>query len=128
MKDANGGVRIDPYPASAYLTQLVVRVLPPLTGKMRKTVTDWAWAELTRQLALIQSQSKTSDAFAVAYLLMLVARVTPTTKISPEQASIQRTALKSFFDCQGQDGTCSSVVRYFTTRRSEVRTATSMKC
>jgi hypothetical protein len=105
LKDANGGVKIDPYPASAYLAQLVVRVLPPLTGKLRKTVTDWAWAELARQLAVIQSQSKTADALAVAYLLMLVARVTPTTKISPEQSSIQRTALKTFFNCQGKDGT-----------------------
>ena len=105
VRDANGGVKIDPYPASAYLTQLAVRVLRPLTGKLRKTVTDWAWAELARQLALIQSKSKSADAFAVAYLLMLVARITPTTKISPEQTSIQRTALRSFFDCQGDDGT-----------------------
>jgi hypothetical protein len=105
LRDANGGVKIDPYPPSAYLTQLVVRVLPPLAGKLRKTVTDWAWGELARQLAVIQSQSKTADALAVAYLLMLVARVTPTTKISPEQSSIQRTALKTFFNCQGQDGT-----------------------
>jgi hypothetical protein len=105
LRDANGGVKIDPYPPSAYLTQLVVRVLSPLTGKLRTTVTDWAWGELARQLAIIQSQSKTADALAVAYLLMLVARVTPTTKISPEQSSIQRTALKTFFGCQGKDGT-----------------------
>lgn len=105
MRDAGGGVKIDPYPHSPYLTQLVVRVLPPLTGGLRQTVTDWAWAELARQLALIESQSKTADAFAVAYLLMLVARVTPTTKISPEQSSIQRAALKAIFDSQGKDGT-----------------------
>ena len=108
VRDYDGGVKIDPYPASAYLTQLVVRVLHrrgKLTVKLRAAVTNWAWAELTRQLALIQSKSKTSDAFAVAYLLMLVATVTPSTKISPEQASIQRAALKTFFGCQGDD-TC----------------------
>lgn len=105
VRDGGGGVKIDPYPRSAYLTQLVVRALHPLTGKVRQTLTDWAWAELTRQLALIQSGSKTADPFAVAYLLMLVATVTPTTKISPEQSSIQRAALKTFFDCQGEDGT-----------------------
>ena len=105
VKNTNGGVNIDPYPASAYLTQLVVRVLPPLTGTLRKTVMEWAWAELARQLALIQAGSKTRDAFAVAYLLMLVARITPTTEVSPEQASIQRTALKAVFDCQDGDGT-----------------------
>jgi ATPase family associated with various cellular activities (AAA) len=108
VRDCKGGVKIDPYPPSAYLTQLVVRVLQKrrrLTLNLRTAVTNWAWAELPRQLTLIQSQSKTADAFAVAYLVMLVATVTPTTKVSPEQTSIQRTALRTFFDCQGADGT-----------------------
>jgi len=108
VRDYKGGVKIDPYPPSAYLTQLVVRVLQKrqkLTRNLRAAVTNWAWAELPRQFALIQSESKSADAFAVAYLVMLVATVTPSTKISPEQTSIQRTALKTFFDCQGVDGT-----------------------
>ncbi|MFL6389688.1 MAG: AAA family ATPase [Terriglobales bacterium] len=103
-----GGISIDPYPASAYLTQLVVRVLhrrEKLSRTLRARVTEWAWSELSRQLALVQSKSKTADAFAVSYLLMLVASVTPTSEISPEQASIQRVALKTFFECQGKDGT-----------------------
>lgn len=49
------------YPPSAYLTQLVVRALlkrKKLTDELRKAVNAWAWAELTRQLALIQAKSK----------------------------------------------------------------------
>jgi hypothetical protein len=104
----SGGVKIDPYPASAYLTQLVVRVLRrrgKLTEDLEESVNNWAWAELTRQLALIQAKSKMADPFAIAYLLMLVPSVTPKTKTDPELTNIQRTALKTFFDNQREDGT-----------------------
>lgn len=103
-----GGVRIQPYPPSAYLTQLAVRVLhrrSKLNASLEKVTNEWAWAELARQLALIQAKSKTQDAFAVAYLVMVVTTVTPSSKISPEQTSILRDALKTFFDCQLEDGT-----------------------
>lgn len=110
LQDAlsSGGVSIEPYPPSAYLTQLVVRVLrarSKLNVRLRRAVDEWAWAELARQLALVQAKSKTADAFAVAYLLMLVAAVTPTAKTDPEQTSIQRSALQTFFECQLDDGT-----------------------
>jgi len=108
IKRGNGGVYIENYPASPYLTQLVVRSLRrrnKLTDELQKSVNHWAWAELTRQLALIQAKSKTADAFALAYLLMLVAAVTPSSKTDPEQTSIQRVALRTFFDCQRDDGT-----------------------
>ena len=108
IKNDNGGVKIAPYPASAYLTQLVVRVLrrrDKLLPELGEKVNLWAWPELARQLALVQARSKSQDAFAVAYLLMLVTAVTPSSKINPEQASIQRAALKTIFDCQLEDGT-----------------------
>jgi hypothetical protein len=108
VKKGAGGVGIENYPASAYLTQLVVRVLhgrKKLGDDLRELVNTWAWAELTWQLALIQAKSKTADPFAVAYLLMLVAAATPSSKTNPEQTSIQRAALKTFFDCQRDDGT-----------------------
>jgi hypothetical protein len=107
LENGNGGVSIETYPASGYLTQLVVRVLRrsgKLTSKLEDSVDKWAWAELAKQLALIQAKSKTQDAFAVAYLLMLVASGTPSSRINPEQASIRRSALKALFDCQLDDG------------------------
>src|SRR5260370_4499064 len=60
IKKGLGGVSIAPYPKSAYLTQLVVRVLRrrgKLTDELEKAVTEWAWAELARQLALVQAKS-----------------------------------------------------------------------
>lgn len=105
LKD--GRVAIHTYPPSAYLTQLVVRLLrrrSKLTGELEKKVNEWAWAELTYQLALIHAKSKTADPLAVGYLVMLVTAVTPSSNAKPEQTLIQRAALKTFFDCQLKDG------------------------
>ncbi len=104
----SGGVSIDNYPPSAYLTQLVVRALrnrSKLTEDLDKQVKIWAWTELPYQLALVQANSKTADVFAVAYLIMLVAAVTPRSETSPEQTLIQRAGLKAFFERQLEDGT-----------------------
>jgi hypothetical protein len=104
----HGGASIPPYPASAYLTQLIVRALERrsrLTDGLRTVVNKWAWAELPRQLALVWSKSKTADAFAVGYLLMLVSALVHSSKTDPEKTSIQRAALRTFFECQRDDGT-----------------------
>ena len=103
-----GGVTIDPYPPTAYLTQLVVRVLKrrsKLNQELEKAVNSWAWGELPYQIGLVQAHSKTADPFAVAYLVMVVTSVTPRSETTPEQTSILRTALKTFFECQLDDGT-----------------------
>jgi hypothetical protein len=108
IRTGKGAVSISQYPGSAYLTQLVVRVLQrrgKLTPDLEEMVHKWAWNELTRQLALVKARSKTQDAFAFAYLVMLVTAVTPLAKISPERASIRRSALRTVFDSQLQDGT-----------------------
>jgi len=108
IRSGHGGVKIADYPPSAYLTQLVVRALDvrgKLNKKLRESVEVWAWAELTRQITLVQAKTKTADPFAVAYLLMLVSVTTPVSKITPEQTITQRSALKTFFDSQLEDGT-----------------------
>jgi hypothetical protein len=108
VSSGKGGVKIDEYPSSAYLTQLVVRTLKrrsKLTDELRKLVNGWAWSQLEYQLALIEAKSKTADAFAVAYLVMLVSAVSPPSETTPERTQIQRMGLKTFFDCQLGDGT-----------------------
>lgn len=104
----NGGVRINEYPPTAYLTQLVTRALDhrdKLTPQAKDAVRKWALAELPRQINLVQANSKTADPFAVAYLAILVAGTTPRNETNPELTSIQRVALKTFFDSQRKDGT-----------------------
>ncbi|MBZ5532234.1 MAG: ATP-binding protein [Acidobacteriia bacterium] len=108
VENGKGGVAIHNYPPSAYLTQLVVRALKSrskLTEDLEKAVSSWGRAELPYQIGLVQANSKTADAFAVAYLVMLVTAVTSRSETTPEETAIQRTALKVFFDCQRQDGT-----------------------
>jgi hypothetical protein len=103
-----GGVVMKPYPPSGYLTQLVIRSLDErnaLPKNLAARSRAWAWAELPKQLSLIQAQSKAQDAFALAYLLMVVTRLTPESEITPEELSIQKIALQIFFACQLQDGT-----------------------
>lgn len=102
----DGGVSIGNYPSTAYLTQLVVRALKhrsKLPEDLERAVNSWAWGELPYQVGLVQAKSKTADAFAVAYLVMLVTAVTPRYETTPEQTSIQRGGLKIFFDCQRED-------------------------
>jgi hypothetical protein len=106
--DDEGGVKMNPYPPSGYLTQLVIRVLRKrgkLSVELSQRACKWAWSELTKQLALIQAKSKSQDAFAVAYLLILATSLTPRSTITPEEASIQAEATKVFFKCQLEDGT-----------------------
>jgi ATPase family associated with various cellular activities (AAA) len=109
IDDGDGGVIIAPfpYPSTGYLTQLVMRVLKKrgrLSPKRSKKINKWAWAELSKQLALIQADSKSKDSFAVAYLLIVVTSLTPKTEISSEEHSIQRAALETFFRTQLPDG------------------------
>jgi hypothetical protein len=108
VKSGKGGVKIDTYPPSAYLTQLVMRALirrSKLAEDLERAVNSWAWGELPYQIGLVQAGSKTADPFAVAYLVMLVTAATPRSETTPEQTSIQRSGLKTFFACQRDDGT-----------------------
>ena len=110
VDDGGGGIKMEPYPypSSGYLTQLVMRVLKKrgkLSSDHSSKINKWAWSELAKQLALIQANSKSKDAFAVAYLLIVVTSLTPKTDISSDEHSIQRTALETFFECQLPDGT-----------------------
>lgn len=108
IRTGGGGVSMKPYPPSGYLTQLVIRTLrsrKELPDDLEKMVQNWAWAELSMQLTLIQAESKSQDAFALVYSLIVATMLTPKKSISPERSSIQRAAIKTFFSCQLPDGT-----------------------
>lgn len=108
MNSESGGVSMGPYPPPGYLTQLAVRALrdwQKLSGDLIRKTQNWAWSEVSKQLTLIQAKSKSQDAFAVVYSLIVATMLTPKKSITPEQSSIQRTAVSIFFDCQLLDGT-----------------------
>lgn len=103
-----GGASVAKYPPSAYVTQLVVRVLKRrkrLDPEISANARDWAWAELRRQLALRVSESKFSDIYSLAYSALITIALSSPADARPEEKRSQQTALKVFFDSQNpRDG------------------------
>jgi hypothetical protein len=105
-----GSIRISPYPPSAYLTQLVFRVLSRCIGAssefaaVRLSARNWARSEIYRQLALISTGSRIADPLQLAYATILLASASIDEDTSPEEKSLVREALKRFFGTQLPDG------------------------
>lgn len=106
-----GSVSIDPYPASAYLTQLAFRILIRTSGSskkfasLRQDVKGWARGEIYRQLALISANSRIADPLQMAYAVIVLGSASMDEQNSPEEMALMRQALKVFFQNQLQDGT-----------------------
>ncbi|MGH6897350.1 MAG: ATP-binding protein [Geminicoccaceae bacterium] len=97
-----------PYPPSAYLTELVARVLESralLEDTVRSKTAEWAWGEIDHQLALSLAKSKNTDMFHLIYSIILVANVGDLEKTTPDQNLVLQAALQKFFDEQLPDGT-----------------------
>jgi len=102
-----GSVSLLGYPPSAYLTQLVTRVLAgrkAIDSTTRGKIAEWAWQELDHQLALLHADSKNADVFQLAYCIILVSDVGDPGEVTPEQSLILLTALDLFFEKQLSDG------------------------
>jgi hypothetical protein len=109
MEDAavKGAISIAPYPPSAYLTQLVFRILDrcdKATKEVREAIYTWARAEINKQVSLIAADSRAGDPLQLAYALILTVTAAPNTVRSPEDLEIFRHALKLFFEKQKPDG------------------------
>jgi hypothetical protein len=104
---STGSVSLLGYPPSAYLTQLVTRVLATrnaVDDATRSRILDWSWRELDHQLALLHANSKNADVFQLAYCMILVSDVGDPGEATPEQSLILQTALDVFFERQLPDG------------------------
>lgn len=103
LKD--GCARIDDYPPSAYVTQLVVRVLQR-RRKLRnpEKIRAWALTQITKQIALLLSESKTQDVYTLAYGTILFSSLSDPAKVTPEEKRIQDTAIQQLFKHQLPDG------------------------
>jgi hypothetical protein len=96
-----------PYPPSAYLTQLVFRVLHRCRAAragVRKVVHLWARSEINKQVSLLTAKSRDNDPLQLAYALILAVTTTPDEKTSPEDKAIFGHALALFFAAQNDDG------------------------
>jgi hypothetical protein len=106
--EKDGGASIQGYPKSAYVTQLVARVLRTrgsLTTGIAQNIAAWSEREMQRQLALLTAGHKTGDPFQVAYAIVLTASLVPEDQAGPDDELILDTALNEFFKHQRSDGT-----------------------
>ena len=102
-----GAACIQEYPPSAYLTQLVVRVLKArsrLDSELADAVKEWALREITRQVTLLVSDARTRDVYSLAYSTILLTSLSDPSKIKPEEKRIQETAIQHLFASQLPDG------------------------
>jgi hypothetical protein len=105
-----GSIHIDKYPPSAYLTQLVFRVLSRLEGitpPLAKKVHDWSFSEITKQIALISAKSRLGDPLNLAYAL-IAAIQSARDEETPEEKELYVYALDLLFQVQNEDGSWPS--------------------
>ncbi len=103
----HGSVSIDSYPASAYLTQLVFRVLKrvdSVTARLAERIHCWSVAEITKQIALLSANSRLGDPLNLAYALILAVQTVGEEQTRPEEKEISLFALDLFFRKQKEDG------------------------
>jgi hypothetical protein len=103
----NGSATIGDYPPSAYMTQLVSRVLimrNKLVDGVRERVLSWSWNEIAKQIALLAANSKTADPFQLAYASILTLNVGRQERFTPDDARILHAAIAQLFSNQRPDG------------------------
>ena len=99
----SGAASIEDYPPSAYLTQLVTRVLrtrKALPRRLATRIAAWAWDEIDHQLGLLTAKSPTADVFQLAYSIVLVSSLTTQDRSTPDQSAILNAALEQLFKQQ----------------------------
>lgn len=102
-----GAISIKPYPPSAYLTQLVHRVLRKLEKDGAEIVAAmhrWSRTEINKQIALAGARSRSADPLQLAYALILATNTLRDEQSSPEDKEIFSHALDVFFEQQLDDG------------------------
>ena len=103
-----GSISIEPYPPSAYLTELVFRVVKRCDiseSDVEKKVQRWSRNEINKQVALITAGSRNGDPLQLAYALILAVTTVPEQRNTPEDKEIFSHALSLFFAAQKEDGT-----------------------
>lgn len=104
---ATGGVAIDPYPPTAFLTYKAVHALQlwgGLRDELAVTVRDWAWRMLNEESVLVASGSQNADVFELAYSVLVASAVARLQDMTPPQRDTIAYTLGQFFDAQSADG------------------------
>lgn len=103
-----GSAKIAGYPPSAYVTQMVLRVLSQqnkLDNATRGKAQKWSWSEVQHQLALIAAGSRQGDVFQLLYATLIVVDLGSE---NAETRAILDLAIDTFFKSQLPDGSWPS--------------------
>ena len=106
LTDGDGGLKIEPYEPTAFLTHKAVRVLQAwkrLTPDAHSAAQAWSWRRLHEESVLVASRDADLDVFELAYAVLTAARLTPRDRMSPQERSLVQYALDQFFDRQKDD-------------------------
>jgi hypothetical protein len=105
---ASGGLAIEEYDPTAFLTYKALRVLKlwrrPKIGALRE-IRAWTWDHLARESMLIASGSPDADVFELAYSVLTASAALELHEMTPRERWMMRYALDQFFDHQLDDGT-----------------------
>ena len=107
--EATGGLAIQDYDPTAFLTYKAIRVLrqwrTPSEAAL-EAVRDWNWAHLAQESMLIASKNQDADVFELAYSVLTASAASRLDEMSPRERWLLHFAVDQFFESQRpEDGT-----------------------
>jgi hypothetical protein len=103
----NGGLRIPPYSATAFLTYKAVHALnrwKRLSDDARKQAREWTWEKLYEESMLIAAGTPDADYLELAYAALTASETAALDQMTPHKRRVLRHAVDQFFAGQREDG------------------------
>jgi hypothetical protein len=102
-----GAANIEPYPPTAFLTQLVIRTLKhsgSINSDVEKAARKWSHAAMEHEIALLVADDDLADAFALSYAAITFATLSNESRLTPQEKRILSLAVDRVFAAQNTDG------------------------
>lgn len=108
LVNQRGGLLIEKYPPTSFLTHKVVRVLDQagwLRPEALAAVSAWTWGHLYEESMLIAAGSPDADYFELAYAVLTASLTSRLDRMTPRKRQLLQHAIEQFFTGQREDGT-----------------------
>jgi hypothetical protein len=107
LVDAKGGLSIEAFPATSFLTYNAVRTLDrgqALTDEARTAARAFGWSRLYQESVRVSAGASGADVFELAYAVLTVSATTPLSQMTAPERDALRYALGQFFAAQDAHG------------------------
>lgn len=103
--DESGGVRLQEYAATAFLTYKAIAALDRWNRleDVAEKVNGWVWPHLSKESVLVAFSSPDADVFEVAYSVLVASKVTKLDNMTPQQRFLLGKAIDQFFCAQRKE-------------------------